>query len=124
MWNLRAESEYEKRARKWPKKYHHEFIAVHDNLDTFVEALRIGANLEQTKFGFIHREPCGIIAIDQKGGKGSLKETRLYLYPDKSSQIIHLITLGDKRTQSEDIRYAREFVGGLIQPQNQQNTDG
>lgn len=87
-------------------------------------ALNSGANLEHTKFGFMHSEPRGIVAIDQKGGGAGLKETRLYLYPDKSSHLIHLITLGDKSTQKADIRYACEFLGGLTQSQRNQNTDG
>jgi hypothetical protein len=124
MWSLKPEAEFGKRATKWPKKHHRELLAVYDNLDTFATALRSGAKLEQIKFGFMHSEPRGIIAIDQKGGGAGLKETRLYLYPNKSSQVVHLITLGDKSTQKADIQYACDFVGDLLQPQKQQNTDG
>jgi hypothetical protein len=86
---------------------------VHDNLDTLMNALNQGAKLEQTKFGFMHYEPRGIIAIDQKRGGGGLKETRLYTYPAKTTQIMHVITIGDKSTQKADIRYSCEFVDSL-----------
>ena len=113
MWTLLPEVEYEKRARKWPKKHQREFVAMHDNLDTFLGALSRGAKLEQIGFGFVHNEPQGILAIDQKGGGAGLKETRLYIYPVRESQVIHLITIGDKNTQKADIQYACEFVCGL-----------
>ena len=114
MWKPQPEAEYERRARKWPKKYQAEFTATHINLDTFLKALMGGAVVEQIQFGFMHREPRGVIAIDQKGGRGSLKQTRLYTYPNKGSQVLHLITLGDKSTQKSDIRYACEFVDSLL----------
>lgn len=113
MWAMQAEDEYVKRASKWPKKYRREFAAVHSNLDTFMAALNRGAKLEHVKYGFVHREPRGVLAIDQKGGGRSLKETRLYVYPSKPTQLVHLITLGDKGSQTADIRYASEFVGQL-----------
>lgn len=115
MWKLQPEAEYENRVKQWPKKHRREYVAVHDNLDTFLTALNRGAKLEQVKFGFIHPEPRGVLAIDQKGGGVGLKETRLYTYPHRRSQIVHLITFGDKSTQKADIAYASEFVEGLIQ---------
>lgn len=73
MWNVQPEDEYIRRVNRWPKKYRRELLAVHDNLDTFLRALNEGAKLEQAKFGFIHSEPRGVLAIDQKGGGPSLK---------------------------------------------------
>jgi hypothetical protein len=115
MWNLSPTGEYEKRVKKWPKKHQRELIAVHNNLDTFFGALLHGAKLEQIKFGFMHAEPRGVIALDQKGGGAGLKETRLYIFPDPVAEIVHVITLGDKGTQKADIQYASEFVDSLRQ---------
>ena len=117
MWTIQPEAEYERRAKRWPKKYQREFVATHDNLDTYLSALNHGAKVEQIKFGFIHHEPRGVVAMDQKGGGAGLKQTRLYTYPNKAREVIHLITIGDKSTQKTDIQYACEFVGGLIEPQ-------
>jgi hypothetical protein len=113
MWILQPESEYKKQAGKWPPKHQREYGAVHNNLDTFLKALQLGAKLEQVKFGFVHREPRGIVAIDQKGGGQGLKETRLYIYPNKAAQIIHVVTIGDKSSQKADIKYTCEFVDSL-----------
>ena len=122
MWKAQPEAEYERRAKKWPKKHQREFVAMHDNLDTFLGALNRGAKLGQFTFGFIHPEPRGVLAIDQKGGGAGLKESRLYTYPNDTSQIVHLITLGDKSTQKADIQYASEFVDDLLR--GKQDNDG
>jgi hypothetical protein len=116
MWNIQPESEYIARAKNkdWSKKYRREFAAVHDNLDTVVKSLQAGAKVEEViKFGFIHHEPRGVIAIDQKGGGVGLKQTRLYVYINKITQIVHVITLGDKHTQRIDIQCSSEFVNNL-----------
>jgi len=113
MWNTHADDEYLSRVQKWPKKYHREYASVHRNPGTFLAALNGGAKLEQIKFGFIHREPQGVLAIDQKGGGQSLKQTRLYVFPHKASEVVHLIALGDKESQKADIQCASEFVSQL-----------
>ncbi len=85
-----------------------------DNLDTFLGALNAGASVEQVKFGLIHPEPLGVLAIDQKGGGSGLKQTRLYAYPQKKKAILHLIVVGDKSSQKSDIEFCTGFVSTLI----------
>jgi putative component of toxin-antitoxin plasmid stabilization module len=116
MWRVQPETEYEKRAGRWPKKHQREWAAVHNNLRAYLKALSSGAKVEQTRYGFMHFEPRGVIAIDQKRGGVGLKETRLYVYVNKPLEIIHLITIGDKSTQKTDIQYACEFVSRLAEP--------
>ncbi len=113
MWKLQPEDEYEKGVRKWPKKYRRELLNMQDNLDTFLRALNQGAKLEQIKFGFIHREPRGVLGIDQRGRGKGLKQTRLYTYPNRSTQLVHLITIGDKGSQKADIEHCNQFVDNL-----------
>lgn len=119
MWKLEPSVEYEKRVRHWPKKYRRELLAMHDNLDTLFQALQRGANVNDIRFGFVHGESRRILAIDQKGAGAGVTQTRLYIFPDKSSKIVHLITVGDKGTQKADIRYAVEFVDNLNECEGQ-----
>ena len=77
------------------------------------EGAECGAPAE-LKFGFIHPEPYGALAIDQKGGGSGLKQTRLYTYPQKSEEILHLIIVGDKSSQKSDIEFCSQFVKRLI----------
>ena len=72
-----------------------------------------GAKVQQVKAGFLHPEPLGVIAIDQKGGGKALDETRLYVFPDEDEEVLHIITLGDKRSQADDIALCRQFVTEL-----------
>jgi hypothetical protein len=114
VWRLQPTTEYEKGVKKWPKKHRRELVAMLNNLDTFLGALNAGASVEQVKFGFIHPEPHGVLAIDQKGGGSGLKQTRLYAYPQKNEAILHLIIIGDKTSQKSDIEFCTHFVSTLI----------
>ena len=114
MWKLEANAEYDKRVRKWPKKHRRELQAMHNNLDTFFMALKRGALLENAvRYGFVHDERKGIKAIDQKGAGAGVKQTRLYIFPNKTTKTVHLITIGDKSSQKADIQYAGDFVDNL-----------
>jgi hypothetical protein len=84
-----------------------------NNLDTYVGALNLGARPSLFQAGFLHREPKGVIAIDQRGPKGSLRESRLYVYTHEERHTVYLITIGDKNTQKTDIRDCRRFVDAI-----------
>ena len=56
-------------------------------------------------------EPNGVQAIDpRKEAKASSPQARLYVFPDEQSEILHLITLGDKDSQHDDIQYCKSYV--------------
>jgi hypothetical protein len=114
VWRLQPTAEYEKRVRRWPKRHRRELTAMLNNLDTLIGAQNGGAAIEQARFGFIHPEPHGVLAIDQKGGGAGLKQTRLYLYPENDTEILHLITIGDKSSQKSDIALCSNFVKTLF----------
>lgn len=118
MWTLNPLPEFPKRADRFRKKWEHEISNVLTNLKTLVTALNLGTHPEQLKqLGFVHSEPMGILAVDQKGkGKGAkLKPFRLYVFPDERTKILHLLTLGDKDTQSADIKNCQSIVEKLLQ---------
>ncbi|HXD87643.1 MAG TPA: hypothetical protein VN641_14200 [Urbifossiella sp.] len=81
-----------------------------DNLDTYVSSLQAGGKPHQIRHGFMHGETHGAIAIDQKGASGKPKQTRLYLYADADTQLLYLITIGDKQSQREDNAACRELI--------------
>lgn len=116
MWKMQQGAADYGRSQKWfEKKKPRELAAVLDNLDTFIKGLNeYGLKLEQVRtFGFVHAEPHGILAIDQKGGGRGLAETRLYVYPNQQTETIYLVTLGDKGSQSGDIELCRNFIAEL-----------
>lgn len=114
MWQIEPTDDYERQFRWYEKKHRRELEAVLRNLQTYLEALRAGNKPMQIKYGFVHVEPSGIFAIDQKGGVGKLAQTRLYVYPDTDAEILHLLTIGGKgREQRNDIQLCKDFVAQL-----------
>ncbi len=113
MWKIRRTDEFERRLKRYEKKLPRELEAVLDNLDTYFKTLVSGTKPKQAVFGFVHAEPGDVVAIDQKGGGRSLAQTRLYVYPDVARETLYLITLGDKKSQRDDIAVCKDFVAKL-----------
>lgn len=113
MWKLESTDDYERSLKWYAKKRRREMLAVLENLDGFFEALLAGAKPQQIKAGYIHPEPRGVLAIDQKGGGVGLQETRLYTFPDELTEVLYLIDIGNKNTQSRDVKRAAAFVESL-----------
>ncbi len=126
MWKLRTTEAYESRFKRFAKKHGRELKAVLSNLDRFLGALNAGSPPLQAKkaFGFIHREPGGVVAVDQKGGGPNLAQTRLYVYADDRECVLYLITLGDKASQKDDIRTCVEFVAELAKAKPEAGSHG
>lgn len=113
MWDPESTDEFERRSKRYEKKHPRELKAVLANLAVIRASLQQGTNPQKLPFGFIHVEPHGVVAIDQKGGGKDLAQTRLYVYLDRDDQTIHLITLGDKTSQKADIKVASDYVESL-----------
>jgi hypothetical protein len=111
MWKLAEPTdEYVRRHKRFEKKKRGQLLAVLDNLDTLMKGLNEGLKLEQVAtFGFVHREPHGVLAIDQRGG-AKLAQTRLYIYPDTETMTVYRITLGEKGSQKDDIETCNLFM--------------
>lgn len=112
-WMLEEAPIFASRFRWYQKKHPNETRAALNNLDTYLTALNSGVKPPLIQAGFIHREPQGVVAIDQKGGKGSLKQTRLYMYTAEVKNTVYLITIGDKQSQDQDLKDCRKFVTDL-----------
>ena len=87
-----------------------------NNLQRFVSQLKYAKNSRCIEAGYIHHEPHGVKALDQKAGGSSLQETRLYLFPEEQKKILYLITIGNKNDQQDDIKLATRFVQSLNAP--------
>jgi hypothetical protein len=121
MWKLQPMEEYGRRHKRYEKDHPRELQAVLDNLDTYFRSLEAGVKPLQIKHGFMHHEPLGVVAIDQKGGGKNLAQTRLYVYPEPETETLHVIALGDKRSQKADLGTCRAFVSELRN--DEQDTD-
>ncbi len=125
MWGIEPSTQYEKDLKWYEKKREQELIAVLTNLSRFLILLKVSKNSKCVEAGYLHKEPRGVIAVDQKGLRGNLRETRLYTLPIDETKTLHLITIGDKDTQHADIEYSKEFADQFLikQPIKQKNED-
>ena len=103
----------DKMSKPLVKKYRRELKNLLVNLQIYLDALNAGATPVQIQRGFIHQEPHGVLAIDQRGEGKGLKEFRLYIYPDPGQQKLYLLALGDKNTQKSDIGLSTQWVLGF-----------
>ena len=55
----------------------------------------------------------GVHAIDQSPLKKGFKELRLYVYPETDTTTLHVLTVGDKGQQHDDVRECCEYVRPL-----------
>jgi len=111
-WVLEPTGQYEKDYKWFEKKLPEELKAILDNLDTYFRVLNECGSPMQVMFGFIHNEPEGIKAIDQKGGGKRTKprQARLYVFPDSLNNTLYLLKMGTKTNQRDDISNCREQV--------------
>lgn len=112
-WIIEESSYFASRYKRFRKKHPNETAAMMNNLDTYIRALNKGVKPALLQAGFIHREPLGVIALDQRGASGSPKQTRLYIYTYEVRNTVYLITIGDKISQKRDIDDCRNFVKAL-----------
>jgi hypothetical protein len=110
MWKLEPTTQWDKDRKWYEKKHPNELAAVLHNLKRYVAQLNASPNPKSFMAGYIHPEPHGVVAIDQKAGGGNLQETRLYVYPSEAQKVLYLITIGNKDEQATDIQLCSEFV--------------
>jgi hypothetical protein len=115
MWKINpATDDYDGRRKWYAKKKSRELGAVDENLARYLAALNNGARPLQIKDGAVRSEGEDVYRISQQGTTyGKLAETRLYVYPDVEASVLHLLTIGDKRTQSQDIAFCKECVRAI-----------
>ena len=66
MLTIEPTDEFNKRQKRWPKKYRRELKAMSDNLDAVYNALTAGVKAKDidAMFGFAHSEGNGVLAVD------------------------------------------------------------
>jgi hypothetical protein len=123
MYSIKYCGEYAVRLKRLSKSHRREVEAVHSNLVRYLKALNLGTPPKQIQGGWIHSEPMDVVALDERGGgkkeggrnKGKgLVPIRLYIFPFVALHELHVITLGQKDTQSDDVRFAKHYVAELL----------
>lgn len=110
MWTVEISTQYLKEQKWYDRKRPDELAAVLRNLQRYLSLLNVSKNSKCVEAGYLHKEPSGVVAIDQKGFSANLQETRLYSFAIDAAKTVHLITIGNKDSQHSDIEYSKEFV--------------
>ncbi len=116
MWGIEKYTGFDNQYKKFIKKHENEASAALNNLETYHAVLQETNNIQLAKqLPFVHSEPDGMVAIDQRGAKkdqdkktGKLKATRLYVYATVINQTVYLLGIGDKDSQKQDIETCRK----------------
>jgi hypothetical protein len=115
-WALQYADDFKPRWNRFQKKHRSEAEAMAKNLDKYFKALSAGVHPMQIGGGFIHAEPKGIKALDQKGSATPKPtQTRLYIYPEIERGLLHIVTVGTKSDQRGDIKTVEAYVERLRQ---------
>lgn len=117
MWRFLVTSHFERAKHRYEKKRPEELAAVLRNLDRLREQLDGLPHCRTAQAGYLHHEPAGLWAIDQKGpSRTKLQETRLYIFSVDETKTLHIITVGNKNSQAADLRCALEYARSLEPP--------
>lgn len=102
-WTLQAHAAYLRDQRWYAKKRRPELAAVTRNLQRYMNLLAATTHPRTLQAGFLHPEPHGMVAIDQRGASGDLQPTRLYCFADGATRTVHLLGIGSKADQAADL---------------------
>lgn len=108
---LKSDGYPEKRQSKLARGHEALIANVLANFGSYLRALELGTHPEQAKrlFPFVHDEKRGLVAIDQRPPKGGF-QIRLYVFPQTGPRTVHVIAIGDKSSQEDDIRYCHRYI--------------
>lgn len=109
-WRITPTATFKMRFKWYEKKKPKELKAVLDNLDTLIKSLHSGKKPKPFVYGFLSAEPSDVIRISEAGSETQVAATRLYVYPDTGTDTLYLLTIGDKPSQSDDIKDCKRIV--------------
>lgn len=114
MWAIQRTDKLARRVKQIEKRHRSEVKAVFKNLDTYIDSLNQGVKpMQMFKHSFVHKEQMGVHAIDQSPLKKGAKALRLYVFPDPSTSTLHVLTLGGKDEQRDDVNECCGYVKSL-----------
>ncbi len=100
--------------KKLKKKQKQLIDNIFQNLETYIILIESNGNPDLIKRNntFVHEEKNGLYAIDQRPPAGG-NQYRLYIYPDVENLTLYVLIIGDKKTQSSDIKEAHKDIGRI-----------
>jgi hypothetical protein len=97
--------------KRFSSNHEKEYVSCFVNLYRIIRLLNSGIKLQIviSQCSFFRSEGNGLFRIGQSGVKAA-KETRLYVYSDEEEKTIHILSIGTKETQQNDIISAKNTI--------------
>lgn len=111
MWKHDQTDEFNERFKKFEKKNRDSLSYVLNKLSVVAQALANDGKIETLKYNFLRHEREGVYAV-RCSSKGK-RPLRLYFFAHLSSETLHLLTIGDKNTQTDDIKWCANTAKNL-----------
>ena len=111
-WQIESAHASPGKFKKFSKKHREEYVSMFANLEKIMNLLRNGQKIGGFSVGFFRSEGEGVYRIGQTG-VASAKESRLYVFPDEQNRIMHVLNVGDKDSQQEDVNEAKQAARNI-----------
>ncbi len=99
------------RLKRFAKSNRVEFVNCFKNLEAFLEHLQLGGRPHQS--AVVRPEGEGVFALDEDGPGNPRLALRLYVYPDEPTRVLHILLMGDRKTQREDVNACHQSIRQL-----------
>lgn len=103
-WKALPTARADRDLQRLPRRHPREHAALLRNLSRYLGLLDAAPHARLIRAGFLHPEPGGVLAIDERGGGPGLRAMRLYTFADARTRTLHLLLIGDKDSQHADLR--------------------
>lgn len=95
------------------KKHGAELDECLEHLEYYYDSIEQGQNPLQVEGSFVRGEGKGLVALSNSSGKHQLA-TRLYVYAHVVGKTLHVISVGDKSSQKQDIKDGHKYIADLL----------
>ncbi|WP_309398789.1 hypothetical protein [Cerasicoccus maritimus] len=112
-WSISKDYATKSSFKKYAKKHPDEYTSCFANLDKIISLLNGGTKLAQLKIGFFRSEKDDLWRIGQTQVQDA-HETRLYVSINDVTKIIHILKIGDKSSQAQDIPDCKKIIRSKI----------
>ncbi|MDE3097838.1 MAG: hypothetical protein KGJ88_00040 [Verrucomicrobiota bacterium] len=111
-WQIESACASPGKFKKFSKKHRQEYDSMFANLEKIMNLLRNGHKIGGFSVGFFRSEGEGVYRIGQTGVP-SAKESRLYVFPDEQNRVMHVLNIGDKDSQHDDVNEAKQAAKNI-----------
>lgn len=113
-WRIEIADQAAGSLKRYAKKHPEESLRMFANLQRFLDLVNEEDRDPRFVVDVVRQEKGGLLAADTRGmPRSSKRESRLYFYPIHGERVLRVLRVGDKDTQTRDIRECRDLIRKL-----------